>query len=144
MKLYISIFLIIFITSCSGSQTSENPAPQNAAIRAKNQRTAMMNEITDITQTAQRIEKEGREMDFFRKIDNEENMNQCRLYMEERQKEISTLEARIEKIPGAYSRHLTPVIADLNSCVSCAKTAVGGCINARATINKAIAEIYRQ
>ncbi len=81
---------------------------------------------------------------MFRQAGTPENMRECNSSMEEGQKQIKDLEARIKNLPEAYNIQLTPIITDLNECVSCSKNAKTSCVNVRASINKAIKEIYPQ
>lgn len=144
MKFYISILLTIFLfTSCSENKPqNDEQAAKNEQIRAKNRQTAAVNEATQITQTAQKLEKEGRGMDIYRKSSNPESQRECNAIMETEQKQISELDERIKKLPEPFNAQLTPITADLNTCVSCAKNAVESCVKSRATINGIIKQLF--
>ena len=135
----LTIFLFV---SCSGNPPPNNDVDENR--KAKNKQTAIKNEITEITRTAQKLEQQGRGMEMFRQAGNAENMRECNIAMEDGQKQIKDLEARIKNLPDSYNAQLSSIINDLNECVSCLKKAMPSCVKARASINKAIAEIYPQ
>lgn len=143
MKFYISILsLFIFISCSENAPQNDEQAAKNEQIKAKNRRTAAVNEASQITQTAQKLEKEGRGMDIYRKSAKPESQRECRAIMETEQKQISDLDERIKKLPEPFNAQLTAITADLNACVSCAKNAVESCIKSRAAINGAIKQLF--
>ena len=145
MKLYISILAVFLFISCSGSNPqSDEQAAKNEAIKAKNKHTAAANEATQITLTAQRLEKEGRAMDLYRNSAKSASQRECNSVMEDQQKQVKDLNDRIQKLPDPFNTQLTPIIGDLNVCVSCAKDAMESCVKSRATINGAIKQLFPQ
>ena len=143
MKFYISLLIIFLFISCSGNKPqNDEQAAKNEQIKAKNKRTAAVNEATQITQTAQKLEKEGRGMDVYRKSAKSESQRECSAIMATEQKQISELDERIRKLPEPFNAQLTPITADLNACVSCAKNAVESCVKSRATINGVIKQLF--
>ena len=127
---------------CAGSPTADNSDPNKEKTAAKNKQTAMLNEVTNITQIAQKIEKEGRGMNSYRQSAKPESQRECGIIMADEQKQVQNLADRIAKLPESYSRALTPITGDLNDCVACSKKAVENCVKARAAINQAIKEMY--
>ena len=143
MKFYIPILAVFLCISCSTTKPqNDEQAAKNEQIRAKNRQTAAVNEASMITQTAQKLEKEGRGMDTYRKSSKPESQRECNAIMETEQKQISELDERIKKLPEPFNAQLTPLTADLNACVSCAKNAVESCIKSRATINGIIKHLF--
>ncbi len=143
MKFYISIIAILLFLSCSENKPqNDEQAAKNEEIKAKNKQTAAVNEATQITQTAQKLEKEGRGMDIYRKSSKPESQRECNAVMETEQKQISELDERIKKLPKPFNAQLAPITADLTACVSCAKNAVESCVKSRATINSIIKQLF--
>ena len=141
-KPYFAIFSIFLFLSCSADKPASNVADENK--KAKNKETAIKNEATEITRAAQKLEQKGRAMEMFRQAKNAENMRECNIAMEDAQKQTKDLDDRIKKLPESFNIKLAPIIADLNECVSCSDKAKASCVNARASINKAIKEIFPQ
>lgn len=142
MKTAFLIFTILFFIGCSGNQQANTPDPNNEKIIAKNKQTAVANEITLITQAAQKLEKEGRGMELYRNSLKAESLRECNIVMADEQKQIQDLTERIAKLPGEKSVILNAIPNDLNECVTCAKTAMKSCVTARASINEAIKKLY--
>ena len=145
MKFYISILTVFLLISCSTTKPqNDEQAAKNEQIRAKNKQTATVNEASQITQTAQKLEKEGRGMDTYRKSSKPESQRECNAIMETEQKQVGELDERIKKLPEPFNAQLSPITADLNTCVSCAKTAFESCIKSRATTNGIIKQLFPQ
>ncbi len=142
MKKVLLIFTILIFIGCAGSQLTGNTDPDKERIVAKNKQTATLNEVTSITQAAQRIEKEGRAMEAYRYLTKAADVQRCHSIAADEQKQVQDLADRITKLPENYNTILTPVTADLNDCVSCAKKAMESCVKARASINGAIKQLY--
>ncbi len=140
MKLYVLVLTIFFFISCSDNRQANNALNEN--IKVKNKEIAAANEVSSITREAQKLEKQGRDMEIFRQRDNPENVRECNAAMEERQKETKDLEARIKNLPENYNNLLMPLLADLNECVSCSKKAKDSCVKSRASINEVIKKFY--
>ena len=126
--------------SCSGKPQVNNVADENK--KAKNKEIALKNEVTELTRVAQKLDQQGRGMEMFRQAGNAANDRECNAAMEDGQKQLKDFEERIGKLPDNYRAQLTPIIADLNDCVSCSKKAMDGCRKARASINQAIKGIF--
>lgn len=141
MKLLFLIFTLIFFIGCSGAQENA-PDPNREKIIAKNKQTAVTNEITLITQAAQKIEKEGRALDLYRNSREPKSQTECKIVMESSLKEIQTLADRIAKLPEEKAVVLAPITTELNECVACAKDAAKSCVKARASINEAIKKLF--
>ena len=141
MKFCFLFFTIFFFASCSAEKPRQSDE-ERENIKARNEEIALKNELSDITLNAQKLEKKGRAMEIFRQANNAQNDRECAAAMEEAQKETNELDARIAKLPDIYKKPLAPVIPDLTDCVSCSKTAMESCVKARASINKAIKDLY--
>lgn len=142
MKKALLIFTAFMLVACAGSPQAENTDPNREKILAKNKQTAMMNELTNITQAAQKLEKEGRGMDLYRNSVKAESLRECNSVMADEQKQVQDLADRIAKLPESYTSVLTPITGDLIECVSCSKKAMENCVKARASINKAIKQWF--
>ena len=143
MKLCISILLATFLfVSCAVQPQANKPGAANVANTEKNRQIALKNEVTEITRFAQKIEQQGRAMDPYRAMPGADGTRQCAAVMDDQLKQTESLAARIKNLPENYNARLTPIIGELNECVSCAKQAFEGCKKARASINQAIKEIY--
>lgn len=147
MKIFIAAFSAFLFISCSGS--SPPPPNNNAAFKdpakiEKNKQIALLNEVTKATQTAQRLEKQGRDMEAIRVWSDAESRRQCGALMDARQRETKDLADKIKSFPPPFGASLDAFAADLDKCVSCSKTALASCVKARASINKSIEEIYSQ
>lgn len=149
MKFFIAILVLILFVSCSGNKNN-NPSPSinNAAAAnpksEKNKEISLKNEVVQATQTAQDIEKRGRQMESYRLAVDTESARQCAAVKENLQREIKDLELKINNFPRPFNDSLKPSVADLNGCVSCSKTtAMASCVKARASINEAIKQMFR-
>ena len=138
----VAIFLVFLSASCSAESQAGKKVDEEK--KARNKQTALKNEAVEITRLAQKLEQQGRAMELFRQAGNEENMRECRSSMEDAQKQVSDLDARIKTLPERYVNRLIPIIADLNECVSCSKKAMTSCVKARSTTNEAIKEMFPQ
>ena len=110
----------------------------------KNKQTALLNEVSELTRAAQGLERQGRDMDSYRLSSGAESQRTCNVLMEDRQREVNDLEARIKNLPDTYGIRLAPIIPDLNQCVSCSKKAMSSCVKIRAAVNGLIKELYPQ
>ncbi len=142
MKTVFLIFTALLFTGCSESQQASAPDPNKERITAKNKQTAVANEITLITQAAQKIENEGRGLETYRNSSAAASLRECNIIMADEQKQIQSLTDRIAKLPEEKSIILAPITNDLNECVACTKTAMKSCVKARASINDAIKKLY--
>lgn len=140
MKLCILLFTSFLLTACAAKQPAVNAADESR--KAKNKQVAVINEVTQLTTLAQKLEKQGRGMEIYRQANNAENWRECRIAMEDGQKQIQDFEARVNLVPDNYKTQLLPLKNDLDGCVSCEKKALESCVKARAAINQAIKEIY--
>ncbi len=142
MKLSVTILTALFFISCAAAPKADKPkVPDNVKIE-KNKQTAVLNEVGATVRDAQSIEKLGRNMNSYRLAIDAASRRACDVVMEDNQREIVNLEARIKNLPDNFKDELTSIVPDLNECVSCAKNAMDGCIKARASINNLIKEIY--
>lgn len=144
MKLYFLFLAAFLCISCSGiasPQPANKPSPQIANTE-KNKQIAQRNEVILVTQAAQKLENQGRDMDAMRQAVDAESARQCGNAMRERQRQVTELETKVNNFPDSFKSYLTPIIADLNVCVSCSKTATATCIKTRAELNKAIGEMF--
>ncbi len=132
----------LFFISCSAASKPDKPVIVDSAKIEKNKQTAVKNEVGKIIQESQYLEGIGRNFDSYRISQKAESRRACNDLVEDQRREIADLEARIHKLPDNYSDKLTPIINDLNQCVSCSKTAMESCVKARATINQTIKEIF--
>lgn len=147
MKSYILILTVFFCVSCAGKPAADNAASTtsnvvNEQVREKNKLTAAKNEVTEITRIAQTLEQQGRDMQSYRESSGAESARQCSLILEDRRKGVTDLEERINKLPEAYKNKLSPIIGELNECISCAKKGLDDCKKARASINGLIKELF--
>ena len=142
MKLRISVLAIaLFLAACSGSK----PPVDNAAVenrKAQNKEIAVKNKVSDLTRLAQKIEKQGREMEIYRRGRDPKNIGECEAAMEDGNKQIADLETRTKNLPENFRIQLTPILTDINECVSCEKEAVNACVKTRTAINTVIKEFY--
>ena len=141
-KLALTILSALFFISCAAASQPGKRLVVDSAKIERNKQTAIRNEVSEIMREGQYLERIGRDMDSYRLAQDAESRRTCDTLMEDRRKEIADLEARIKKLPASYNDQLTPIIADLSQCVSCSKDAMENCVKTRATINKAIKEIY--
>ena len=140
MKTVFLILTALFFAGCTAAPPP--PDPNKEKIAAKNKQTAVANEVTLITQTAQKIENEGRGLETYRNSSAAESLRECNIIMADEQKQIQNLTDRIAKLPEEKSVVLMPITGDLNECVACTKTAMKSCVKARATINDAIKKLF--
>jgi len=138
-----AILLTVFLfIACSGKPPVDEA--KIVEIKAKNEKLAQSNEVSAITRTAQKLEKQGRGLETYRTSPKAEAGRECSIISEGILQEITDLDARIQKLSVEYKNMLSPIIPDLNGCVACSKQATESCVKARASINKAIKEIYPQ
>lgn len=142
MKIFFLITATLFFIGCSGGQNTNAPDPNKEKLIAKNKQTAIANEVTLITQAAQKIENEGRGMEVYRNSAKPESLRECNIIMADEQKQIQNLIDRIAKLPEDKNGVLMPIAGDLNECVACTKTAQKSCVKARASINEAIKKLF--
>lgn len=141
MKFFITILSALFYFLCRRAAANKPVIADSAKIE-KNKQTAVLNEVGATMRTAQSIEKLGRDMNSYRLAGDAESRRTCNLLMEDRRREIADLETKIKNLPENFHSQLTPILADLNECVSCSKQAKESCVKARASTNKVIKEIY--
>lgn len=143
LKLYLPALTTFLFIGCSAAPP---PPSENAAAGSikseKNRQIALSNEITEFTQAAQKLERQGRDMESFRQWTDAESQRQCKVAMEDRQQQIKALEEKIKKFPDPFGAYLAPIIPDLNECVTCSKKAAASCVKARSSINDAIEKMY--
>lgn len=143
MKLCILTLIAFLFAACSAVSQTNNSAPPDNAKAERNKQIAAANEATKITTAAQKLEQLGREMEILRRPTNPESRRECAIQMEDAQKQVKDLETRINNLPKPYNDNLALVLADLNECVSCAKTtAMESCVKSRAATNEAIKKLY--
>lgn len=140
MKFFILILIAFFGVSCAAKSPVNNAV--NEKTQEKNKLIAAKNEVTELTSLAQKLEQHGRDMQSYRDSSSAESSRQCDLILEERRKQTVELEARAAKLPDNYKNKLTPIISELNECISCAKKGLDDCKKARASINQVIKELY--
>jgi len=140
MKFYILILAFFLFVSCAGEPPIDKALIEKT--KEKNKETAVKNEVAEITRIAQTIEQRGRDLQPYRETLDAESARQCNSIIEERRKEITNLETRINNLPENYKNKLMPIIAEINECMSCAKKNLDDCKKARASINQLIKEIY--
>lgn len=142
MKLCLSVLSVaLFLAACSGSK----PPVDNAAVenrKAQNKEIAVKNEVSDLTRLAQKIERQGREMEIYRRGKDPKNITECAAAMEDGQKQIADFETRTKNLPENLRNQLTPILADIGECISCGKESVNHCVKTRAAINNAIKELF--
>jgi hypothetical protein len=142
-KVLISPAAIFLFAACASvSQPQVKKAPPDPALIEKNKQIALKNEVTLVTQAVQKLEQQGRDMEAIRQAPDAESRRQCGVAMEYRQQQIKELETKVSGFPNPFNATLTPIIADLNVCVSCARTALPNCKKTRAALNEAIGEIF--
>ena len=144
MKLYTILLIILVFTSCSQNQrVNKSVVIDNAKIE-KNKQTALLNKISELTTVAQRLERQGRGLESYRRASGAESLQACNNFMEDLRRETNDLEANIKNLPESYSVRLASIIPDLNECVTCSKKAMNSCVKSRATINELIKELFPQ
>jgi len=144
MKFYATLLIILVFTSCSQNPPAKKPAVVDNAKIEKNKQTVLLNEVSELTRAAQRLEKQGREMDSYRSASGAESMRWCNVLTEDRRREVNDLEAKIKNLPDSFSIRLTSILPDLSECVSCSKKAMSSCVKTRAAINGLIKELFPQ
>ena len=100
MKLLISILTIFLFIACNGKPPADNAKAAN--IKARNEELALTNEVSAITRTAQKIEKQGRGLETYRNSKKVEALRECDIIAEGSRKEIIDLENRIQKLSDNY------------------------------------------
>jgi len=142
MKFYTTILIILAFTSCSQTPpVNKSVIVDNAKIE-KNKQIAILNEVSELTRAVQRLERQGRDMDFYRLASGAESQRACNGLVKDRQREVDDLEAKIKNVPETYTIRLASLIPDLNECVSCSKKAMSRCVKTRARVNGLIKELY--
>lgn len=145
-KLFVFLSAIFLFSSCAAvsNQPQSKKAPPDPALIEKNKEIALRNEVTLVTQEAQKLEQQGRDMEAIRQAPDAESKRQCNVATEYRQQQVKDLDNKVKSFPNPFNATLTPIISDLNVCVSCSKTALPSCIKTRAALNSAIGEIYKK
>ena len=141
-KLFVAVLLTLFVVACSAVPPVDKPANPNKAIVEKNKQIDLLNEVGKIVRDAQSIEKLGRNMNSYRLGLDAESRRVCNVVMTENQRTVMDLEVRVNNLPDNYKEQLTPIVTDLNECISCSKKALDRCVKSRASVNKVIKEIY--
>ncbi|MDQ6786245.1 MAG: hypothetical protein M3033_05430 [Acidobacteriota bacterium] len=143
IKLCVPLLAVFLFTSCSNNaqQQAKNSVADPAKIE-KNKQIAQTNAAIEVTQAAQKLEKQGRDMEALRQAVDAESARQCHTVMEDRQEQVKNLEAKVSDFPNNFKTRLIPIINDLNVCVSCSKTAMTSCVKTRASLNEAISEMF--
>lgn len=146
MKLYISLLFTFafFLLACADQPKSNKSSAEVNAIIEKNKQTSLLNEISAITRTAQRLEGYGREMDSYRRAPDAERQRTCNQLMIDGKRDLAEMEIKINNLPENYKVQLTSITSDLNECVSCSKKAMESCKKARASINDYIKQTFPQ
>lgn len=157
MKICLSITLAFLLAACSNAGGNNAAQPENkvagvgnnnanaAELSEKNKRIAFRNEATRATETAQMLEKQGRQMESYRLAADAETARECKAVEANFQREVKDLETKIKSLPDPFDASLTPIMQDLKACVSCSKqAAMPACVKARASINDAIKEMFAQ
>ncbi len=142
MKFFTALFFALFSVSCSNVQQPNKPLIADSAKIEKNKQIAVLNEVGEITRTAQSLEHLGRDMNSYRLAPDAESRRTCGKLMEDRRREIADLETKIKKLPAEYGDRLASILPDLNECVACSTKAIESCVKSRASINKTIKEIF--
>ena len=140
----IVLMTVCFFAACAQTAPPENAAPKNKQTSTEREKIATLNEVTLITKAMQTLEKQGRDLENLRQSADAESRRQCGIAMEDRQRQTGELDERVKKLASPFNAQLSPIIADLNVCVSCAKGAMESCVKTRAAVNQAIKDIYRQ
>jgi len=138
------VILFLFVACAPVNQPPSKKAPTDPALIEKNKQIALKNEVTLVTQAVQKLEQQGRDMEAIRQAPDAESRRQCGTAMEYRHQQVKDLETKVNGFPNPFNSTLTPIIADLNVCVSCSKTALPSCKKTRAALNEAISEIFNK
>jgi len=80
MKLLISILTIFLFIACNGKPPADNAKAAN--IKARNEELALTNEVSAITRTAQKLEKQGRGLENYRNSRKVEALRECDIIAE--------------------------------------------------------------
>lgn len=161
MKLHASTIILLalfLLVGCSNDAGGDNSAANNKAatnadgaanaaatpLSEKNKQIAIKNEVTRAVEAAQRLEKQGRQMDSYRLAADAASRRSCKTVEEDLQREVKDLETKINGFPEDFAANLSPFVGDLHVCVSCAPGAAASCVKARASVNEAIRKIYAQ
>lgn len=141
MKFYILTLTIFVIVSCGGRKPPANNEA-NERIKEKNKITAAKNEVTALVTIAQKLEQNGRDLQGFRDSSGEESARQCNLVLEDRRQTYLDFAERVQKLPGEYKAKLSPLVGEIDACLSCDKKTLNDCKQARATVNSLIKELF--
>jgi superfamily II helicase len=146
MKFYLSVIVTFtfFFVSCADKPKSNQSAAEVNAIVEKNKQTAVLNEISSLTRTAQRLEGQGRAMDSYRRAPDAERQRICSQIMEDSKRDLTEMQTKINNLPEKYIASLTSITNDLSECTSCQKNAMDSCKKARASINEYIKQTFPQ
>jgi hypothetical protein len=146
MKFYFSILFIFtfFFVSCADKPKSNQSAAEVNAIAEKNKQTAVLNEISSLTRTAQRLEGQGRAMDSYRRAPDAERQRICNQIMEDSKRDLAEMQTKINNLPEKHIAALSSITNDLTECTSCSKKAMESCRKARASINELIKQTFPQ
>jgi hypothetical protein len=146
MKFYFSILftLSFFFVSCADKPKSNQSAAEVNAIAEKNKQTAVLNEISSLTRTAQRLEGQGRAMDSYRRAPDAERQRICNQIMEDSKRDLAEMQTKINNLPEKHIAALSSITNDLTECTSCSKKAMESCRKARASINELIKQTFPQ
>ena len=144
MKLLITSLILIFLISCSPTPSENTNANAKAKLAEKNKETATRNEMIRLVQEAQKLEQEGREMEFYRKSQISIESGACAKALEKKAAGIAEFQRKMEEMPENYKSKLELIFADLSKCFACEKKAIESCKKARATINQVIKEVFPQ
>jgi len=138
MRLILLLLVPLLLISCDPP-----PKPQNNAnIAEKNKETALKNEVTRIIELAQKIEKDGRNLDIYRYSDLPGDKKACLESVAKKTSRLEDFKTRVEKLPDDFRGKLSPIYTDLDKCLACVDKAVESCKKARGAINEVIREIY--
>lgn len=123
MKFYFSIlFTFTFLlASCADKPKSNQSAAEVNAIAEKNKQTAVLNEVSSLTRTAQRLEGQGRAMDSYRRAPDADRQRICNQIMEDSKRDLTEMQTKINNLPEKYIAALSSITNDLTECTSCQK-----------------------
>ncbi len=135
------MFLLVpfLLISCA---SPPNNTQNKTNVAEKNKETAVKNEVTRIIELAQKIEKDGRNLDFYRYSSLPGDKKLCLESVAKKTSRLEDFKSRVEKLPDIYRAKLSPIYRDLDNCLACEKNAVESCKKGRTAINEVIREIY--
>lgn len=139
MKLFFMLLISFFLISCGSSPETQNKID----LAEKNKETAIRNEVTRVIELAQKMEKDGRALDYFRNSYFPYDKKECLKVSAEKSAGLEDFKTRVEKLPAPYREKLSPIYEDLEKCFGCEKKSVESCKKSRAAINQIIKEIYQ-